>query len=524
MVWAAMDLISSLLIVLVLNVDSRDGGRLLVQGVHIHRAGGESINKRGNNSSSSIISSASFDSSFVQRLEYSDEEEQEFFQRLGAHHDQIQSAYYENDDRQDNEDFLTSFYSSSEGRGGDRDMGADGKFEREERGQQGAGRMEMGKSNDEREIQAADNQSRQSRFKARTTNYKIHLDDINNSQLLWPPGVRFGACVIDDDRKTPLKGPLHSHMVALIVYEYLCGRRESLLQLEGIHACTALNHTTPYETRKRSSTFSVVGVDMNVKFGTGSIEGYLAQDNFKLGPLDVPMQTFGEITNEVGQVFLTGRFDGILGLSFPSLSAAGYTPAFDNIIQQNLLSRNVISFYYDEKDAGVVLGEPSPELFKPPMVFVEVSKKFYWELVLKDIKIGDVSLADTMPLCPGSETCKVVADTGTSLLTGPSQVVSVILNRISTTSCDETEDLPDISYVLQDQRGEYSFRLESKYYMIASQTRGQQCKPGFMALDVPSPRGPLWILGDVFFRKFFTSFDRDTNSIGFAVARHSTDL
>lgn len=39
-----------------------------------------------------------------------------------------------------------------------------------------------------------------------------------------------------------------------------------------------------------------------------------------------------------------------------------------------------------------------------------------------------------------------------------------------------------------------------------------------MAVDVPAPRGPIFILGDTFMKKYYTVFDRDSNKIGFALA------
>jgi len=238
-------------------------------------------------------------------------------------------------------------------------------------------------------------------------------------------------------------------------------------------------------------------------------------------------QTFGQITNEEGEVFVSGKFDGILGLSFPALSAAGYTPVFDNIVKQKLLTKNMFSFYYSllpRDDSAIVLGKPAPELFTPPLTFIDVSREFYWELSLIDIKIGD----EPQNVCPDGP-CRVVVDTGTSLLTGPADDVSRLLDNLRVRDdCSDFRQLPPLTYVIADSDGQqHHFPLEHDYYVVKSeQTDGDSpkyCKPGFMALDVPAPRGPLWILGDLFMRKYYTVFSREgprgRAQVGFAHAR-----
>jgi len=275
---------------------------------------------------------------------------------------------------------------------------------------------------------------------------------------------------------------------------------------------------------EESSSYSKLAVKMNVQFGTGHISGFLAQDDFHFGPINVKGQTFGQITKEVGRVFETGKFDGILGLSFPALSAAGYTPVFDNIIKQHLLKDNMFSFFYGEdKGSGgkITFGEPAPDLYQGDISYVDVSKEFYWELNLKDIRVGGKSLG----LCP-SGNCKVVADTGTSLLTGPEEAVSTLLDRIRIESdCSNAEDasLPDIEYILTDSKNEYTIPIDKEFYVVKN-TANDRCKLGIMALNVPPPRGPLFILGDVFMRKYYTIFSRSLAQdghprIGFALAK-----
>lgn len=52
----------------------------------------------------------------------------------------------------------------------------------------------------------------------------------------------------------------------------------------------------------------------------------------------------------------------------------------------------------------------------------------------------------------------------------------------------------------------------------------EECQPAFMPIDVPPPRGPLFVFGEYFLRKFYTVFDRDESVLGFSIANQSNDV
>jgi phytepsin len=70
----------------------------------------------------------------------------------------------------------------------------------------------------------------------------------------------------------------------------------------------------------------------------------------------------------------------------------------------------------------------------------------------------------------------------------------VILSKLDI-NCEDLSNLPDIKFLI----GGVEFSLAPKEYIIFHNSK--MCAPAFMVLDVPYPRGPLFVLGDTFIRK-----------------------
>jgi cathepsin D len=273
-----------------------------------------------------------------------------------------------------------------------------------------------------------------------------------------------------------------------------------------------------YDSSK-SSSYVANGTAFAIRYGSGSLTGTTSQDTVTMGSVSVPNVLFAEAVKEPGVAFLAAHFDGIMGFGFPEISVNGMTPFFQAALASGAIKEPKFAFSL-AKDASassggeLTLGGVDSTKFTGDFTYTPITIKGYWQFAVSGVSVGGASFA--------GET-KAIADTGTSLLAIPKSSLTSLLTKFPsgavkplaageyTVDCSKVSDMPTLSFTI----GGKTFDLEGADYVLKVQT---ECLLGVMGIDVPPPRGPLWILGDVFLRKYYTVFDYGNSQIGFATA------
>jgi cathepsin D len=273
---------------------------------------------------------------------------------------------------------------------------------------------------------------------------------------------------------------------------------------------------------ERSSTYVANGQKFNITYGSGSMTGFLSQDTLQFGGLTIAKQVFTEATGLPGVSFIAGKFDGILGLAFQSISVDNVVPPWYNIIAQNLVAQPVFSFWLNRNPNSanggeLLLGGSDSSKYTGTPTFAKLTSETYWQFSVDDISIRSTSLG----FC-GTTGCTAIADTGTSLIAGPTAQIKQINDKIgaltivngeAVVSCALMPLMPNITFTIASTK----FSLSPQEYVLkVTSGNSTQCISGFLGLDIPSPPGPLWILGDVFIGAYYTIFDFGNKQVGFA--------
>jgi len=271
---------------------------------------------------------------------------------------------------------------------------------------------------------------------------------------------------------------------------------------------------TKYDS-SASKSYKKNGTAFEIRYGSGSLSGFISQDVMTIGDLTVQHQDFAEATEEPGLAFAFGRFDGILGLGFDTISVNRIVPPFYQMVEQNLLDEPIFAFYLgdtnDGKDSEVIFGGLDASHYTGELTYIPLRRKAYWEVDLDAIAFGDSSA--------GLDDTGVILDTGTSLIALPSTLAELLnkemgakkgFNGQYTVECDKRDSLPDMTFTLTG----HNYTITSYDYILEVQG---SCISAIMGMDFPG--GPLVILGDAFLRKWYSVYDLGKGAVALAASK-----
>lgn len=259
------------------------------------------------------------------------------------------------------------------------------------------------------------------------------------------------------------------------------------------------------------------GSDFRISYGTAGVKGKISRDTISLGGLKIPQQDFGEATKIFGHVFSDSDFDGVFGLGFDNIATGGVTPPFYNLMEDQALYKSIFSLWVAKHEASeqageIVLGGIDKNRFEGSLTFSPVIRQGYWEITLQRFLVGDNKF-------PNRRTAAL--SSGSSLIIVPevdSHRIHRALGMKATNDgrhvidCHKIASLPAITLIFAGS----AFSLAPEDYIIDWHN---ECMSAFVGQNIDSPTGPIWVLGTVFLRSFYTVYDMENKRVGMAKAK-----
>lgn len=268
-----------------------------------------------------------------------------------------------------------------------------------------------------------------------------------------------------------------------------------------------------------------------VQYGSGKVSGRFGHDTVQLAQFTVPDATVGVVSVEE-ESMAKMQADGLLGLAFDGLATFSDPPLFFALLKQYPDIAPVFAFYlspeansngselhlggYDDAFLHALDAE-----WQLTPVLPQFGLWTFWRVQLHSFTVGPTSPS----LC--AHGCVAFVDSGTSLLGIPSELYLDFLYDVASFAQDRGCYCGFVEYGFQcflcspadfppmrlGVGGTHFYVLEGPDYTLCV---------GLTCIVLVQPSGQdMWVLGDVFLKKFYSLYDVERKQIGLACPRQS---
>lgn len=255
-------------------------------------------------------------------------------------------------------------------------------------------------------------------------------------------------------------------------------------------------------------------------YGIGSVTGELSTETISVGDLTVNQQDFILSTSDSDLDMLVS--DGLLGLGFNQLSN-GYPTFIENLKDQGQIPDAIFSVYlnnawYSDLESAFIIGGIDETYAQGPRTEVTITSIYgFWLGVCTSIAIAD----EFSSVVVESETWALL-DIGSSYIYGPDIEIDAIFEKIMNTdlcgdysgeiictcSLDDLDVFPSIEFVMDGN----TYTVTPQSYMYYEN--------GYCYVSIDYSGSFYWLLGQVFFREYYSAYDMDNEIVYLYPAVH----
>ncbi|KAJ3082563.1 hypothetical protein HK102_001589 [Quaeritorhiza haematococci] len=299
---------------------------------------------------------------------------------------------------------------------------------------------------------------------------------------------------------------------------------------EGCGTCGARARYIP----SLSTTKEVTNLDGFIQYGLGSVSGKIFRDNVNMAGRTAVRQTFLSVTSEGnshpaaidGLIGFGGertvQGDRMRGLSWLNYYTNNNAPVLmESLWSQNRITNASFAIWLDPFDGintatgqannrggQFTLGGFDPNRVDGPIVWMPVVQPMYWWVQTDLIRFGGNSVAQ-------KEITRAILDSGTALIVTDETTAADLNTRLGATrygtsniftiSCTQLAvSTVQFEITLGGNRG--TFTLRGSDFLVPA--GGDICYSPFMGMNMSSlpSNVSLWILGEIFLRKYYSIY------------------